>query len=419
LRKHNVVDAGAKGFVLFFEGIVDFINSRDIRNLVLASTVIEPFSKIEESYPEKIDFRYCTEAIIKHCNIDKKTLSDTLEKYGNSVVVAGSDRIRRFHVHTNTPSELFNNLRQAGTITFQKADDMIRHYQTVNERKWNIALVTDSTCDLAPELIDHYQINMVPLNLNFGENHYLDKVTIQPEQFYSMLNDCKEYPKTAQINESTFINLYSHLASHYDSIIAIHLSDKLSGTFFSSQKAAQKISREFNKPVTVINSRNISGSLGLIVLRTAQAIEAGLSHNEVVTLTEKWITSTRIFVSVRTLKYMVRGGRVSVVKGFIARILNINPIVSLDESGKSIVFDKAYNQKANMEKVMEHIRRISRDKTIWNYIVLHANNNEAADWYSEKMEKLTGKKPVSLVNISPAIGANSGIGAASVALLYN
>jgi DegV family protein with EDD domain len=260
---------------------------------------------------------------------------------------------------------------------------------------------------------------MVPLNLNFGENHYLDKVTIQPEQFYSMLNDCKEYPKTAQINESTFINLYSHLASHYDSIIAIHLSDKLSGTFFSSQKAAQKISREFNKPVTAINSRNISGSLGLIVLRTAQAIEAGLSHNEVVTLAEKWIINARIFVSVRTLKYMVRGGRVSVVKGLIARILNINPIVSLDESGKSIVFDKAYNQKANMEKVMEHIRRISKDKTIWNYIVLHANNNEAAGWYSEKMEKLTGKKPVSLVNISPAIGANSGIGAASVALLYN
>ncbi len=419
LRKHNVVDAGAKGFVLFFEGIVDFINSRDIRNLVFTRSIAEPYTKIEELYPEKIDFRYCTEAIIKHCDIDKKALSGILEKYGNSVVIAGSDKILRLHVHTNTPSELFNNLRQAGTITFQKADDMIRHYQTVNERKWNIALVTDSTCDLAPELIDHYQINMVPLNLNFGENHYLDKVTIQPEQFYSMLNDCKEYPKTAQINESTFINLYSHLASHYDSIIAIHLSDKLSGTFFSSQKAAQKISQEFNKPVTAINSRNISGSLGLIVLRTAQAIEAGLSHNEVVMLTEKWITNARIFVSVRTLKYMVRGGRVSVVKGLIARILNINPIVSLDESGKSIVFDKAYNQKANMEKVMEHIRGISRDKTIWNYIVLHANNNEAADWYSGKMEKLTGKKSVSLVNISPAIGANAGIGAASVALLYD
>ncbi len=72
-----------------------------------------------------------------------------------------------------------------------------------------------------------------------------------------------------------------------------------------------------------------------------------------------------------------------------------------------------------MQKVMEHIEKISSDKTIWNYIVLHANNTEAADWYSEKMENLTGKKPVSVVNISPVIGANAGIGAASVALLYD
>ncbi len=107
-------------------------------------------------------------------------------------------------------------------------------------RKWNIALVTDSTCDLSQEFFEQYQINMVPININFGENHYLDKVTIQPEQFYSLLNEAGDYPKTAQINENTFINLYSHLASHYDSVIAIHLSDKLSGTFFSSQKAAAK-----------------------------------------------------------------------------------------------------------------------------------------------------------------------------------
>jgi fatty acid-binding protein DegV len=91
----------------------------------------------------------------------------------------------------------------------------------------------------------------------------------------------------------------------------------------------------------------------------------------------------------------------------------------MDESGKAIVFDKAFNQKANMEKVMGHIRRISAEKTIWNYIVLHANNPEAAQWYEEKMHAFTSKDPVSVVNISPIIGANAGVGAASVALLYD
>jgi DegV family protein with EDD domain len=419
LGKNNVVDAGAKGFVLFFEGIMEFINTRNIRELISARTVNASFEKYEEVFTEKMNFRYCTEAVIKDCRFDREMLLKTLEEYGDSVVVAGADKLRRIHLHTNNPADLFDNLRKAGTITFQKADDMIRHYQTANERKWNIAIVTDSTCDLPQDLIDTYQINMMPININFGENHYLDKVTLQPEQFYSMLKETDNHPKTSQINENTFINLYSHLASHYDSIIAVHLSDKLSGTFFSSQKAALKISREFGKPISVLNSRNLSGSLGLIVMRAAQAIEKGYSHNEVVAMAENWINNTRIFVSVRTLKYMVRGGRVSAAKGLIASILNINPIVSIDETGKAVVFDKAFSQKANMEKVMGHIKKISENNRIWNYIVLHANNTKAAEWFSEKMETLTSMKPVSVINISPVIGANAGEGAASVALLYD
>jgi len=419
LKRANVVDAGARGFVFFVEGIIDFIANRNVKELIQVKAESALFDKVEESIPEKVDFRFCTEALIKKSSTDIIALRSTLEKYGNSIVIAGSERMRRIHLHTNNPAELFSELRNTGTITFQKADDMIRQSDVVHNRKWKIALVTDSTCDLAQDLIDNYQINMLPININFGENHYLDKVTIRPEQFYTLLKENKDYPKSSQVNEKSFTNLYSHLASHYDSIIAVHLSDKLSGTFNSSQKAALAISKEFNKPISVINSRNLSGALGLIILRAAQAIELGFSHEQIVEMSEKWVKNTRIFVSVRDIKYLIRGGRLSAAKGLIARILNINPIVSIDESGKAIVFDKAFNQKVNMEKVMGHIRNLMEEKTVWNYIVLHANNNEAAQWYSEKMENLTDKKPVSVVNISPIIGANAGIGAASVALLLD
>jgi uncharacterized protein len=419
LAKANVVDAGARGFVFFVEGIIDFITNRNLKDLIQVKSETALFEKVEESIPEKVDFRYCTEALIKSSSINKKTLLATLEKYGNSIVVAGSDKMRRLHLHTNNPAGLFNELRNTGILAFQKADDMIRQSEVVYDRKWKIALVTDSTCDLAQEIIDNYQINMLPININFGENHYLDKITIQPEQFYTLLKENRDYPKSSQVNEKSFTNLYSHLASHYDSIIAIHLSDKLSGTFNSSQKAARAISKEFNKPISVIDSKNISGALGLILLRTAQAIEAGYLHDEVVSMAQKWTNNLRIFISVKSIKYLVRGGRVSAVRGLIARILNINPIVSIDENGKAIVFDKTFNQKANMEKVMGYITKIYREKTIWNYIVLHANNNEAAQWYSEKMESLIKKKPASVVNISPILGANAGIGAAAIALLLD
>jgi DegV family protein with EDD domain len=231
---------------------------------------------------------------------------ELLSKYGNSGVVAGSDKMRRIHVHTNNPADLLYNLKDFGTITFQKADDMIRQSESVFKRKYKIALVTDSTCDLSEEILDKYQIHMLPVNISFGENNYLDKITITPDQFYTMLKDAPDYPKSSQINEKSFINLYSHLASHYDSVIAVNLSDKLSGTFHTSQRAAQIVSKEFDKPITVINSKGISGSVGLVVMRIAEAIDKGYSHDQIVKLTEKWVADSKIYVTVLTVKYLVR-----------------------------------------------------------------------------------------------------------------
>jgi DegV family protein with EDD domain len=418
LARNNVVDAGAKGFVLFVEGIIEFINNRNIKALIQSKTEIPSFQKIDEVISDDIDYRYCTEAIIRDCLVNNRNLKETLEGFGNSIVIAGSDKIKRLHLHTNNPADLFDILRKQGILTYQKADDMIRQSEAVYKRKWNIALVTDSTCDISQELIDYYQINMLPININFGDNNYLDKVTIQPEQFYRLLDESPEYPKSSQVNESAFINAYSHLASHYDSVIAIHLSDKLSGTFNSSLNASRNVSRSFNKPIDVINSKNLSGALGLIVLRTAMAIESGFSHEHIVEMIGKWVSDTRILVSVKSLKYLVRGGRLSAFRGLIARLLNLNPIVSIDETGKAFTYGKSFNQKSNMEKVMSHIRQEKGERKIWNYIILHANNQQAADWYSKEMQLLTGKDPASVCNISPVIGANVGVGASSVALLY-
>lgn len=417
LSKANVVDAGARGFVFFIEGITDFIMNRNLKDLIQVRSETAVFAKLEEAIPEKTEFRFCTEALIKKSTIGKNELQKILENYGNSIVIAGSDNMRRLHVHTNNPAGLFEELRGSGILAFQKADDMIRQSQAVYERKWKIALVTDSTCDLPQEVLDYYQVNMLPININFGENHYLDKITITSDQFYKLLSVSPDHPKSAQVNEKSFTNLYSHLASHYDSIIAVHLSDKLSGTFNSSQRAAQGISREFNKPITVINSKTISGALGLVILRAAQAIEQGYSHDQVVTLTNKWTNELSLFVSVNTMKYLIKGGRVSAFKGLLAGMLNIHPVIQIDSSGKAVVANKTLNQKACMDRVMQHISKNCGKRKIWNYMILHASNPEAAEWYSRKMTELTGKDPVSILNISPVIGANTGIGAAGVAVL--
>ena len=417
LAKANVVDAGAKGFVLFVEGIIEYIQTRNFKELILSKAESVALPETEEVISENVAFRYCTEAILKDTCISQHDMMVMLQQYGDSAVIAGSDKMRRIHVHTNNPADLFYNLKDFGTIAFQKADDMIRQSESVFNRKYKIALVTDSTCDLDEKFIDKYQIHMLPINISFGDNHYLDKITIRPDQFYKMLDISPDYPKSSQINEKSFINLYSHLASHYDSVIAVNLSDKLSGTFHTSKKAAEIVSKEFNKPVSVINSKGISGSVGLVVLRTAEAIEKGYSHNQIIKMAEKWVEDSKIYITLLTVKYMVRGGRLSLAKGLIARLLHLNPVISLDDTGKAIVLDKAFSRKANMEKIIARIRQHAKEKPIWNYIVMHANNPEAAEWYKTRMELLTGKKPVSVMNISPIIGAHSGVGASAVAIM--
>lgn len=419
LAKANVVDAGAKGFVLFIKGITEFIHKRNIRELVNSKSGIAVHEfEIEHNF-EEITHRYCTEVVLKNLMIDQKSLKEILVKHGDSVAVAGAEKIQHIHLHTNNPAALIQRLGEVATLTFQKADDMVRQSEAVNNRRAKIAIVTDSTCDLPVEYFDKYQIHMLPINISFGENQYLDKVTILPDQFYDLLEKSKDFPKTSQITEKSFTNLYSHLASHYDSIIAIHLSEKFSGTINNSRKAAAAISKEFNKPVAVLNSRNVSGALGLIVMRIAEAIDAGISHSEIVRMSEKWIDDTNILVSVKTLKYMVKGGRVSNVKGIVAKILNVKPIVSIDKEGKAIIFGNTFSQQTNMVKVINHIKEIGRSRSVWNYIILHANNPASAEWYIEKMGLLTGKKPAAVVNISPVIGSNAGIGAVSVALMFN
>ena len=418
LNKTGLVDAGAKGFVLFIKGIIDFVKDRNIRHLLVDTCEDILMVHSEGHIDQDITFRYCAEAIIKNVTQSKSDMQEFLGSMGDSAVIAGSQGMTRLHVHTNTPAELFHELKNVGTITFQKVDDMVRQQEAVSNRKWNIALVTDSSCDLSQELIDRYQINVLPINLNFGDSHYLDKVTIQPDQFYDLLETEKEFPKTSQINEQAFTNLYSHLASNYDAIIAVHLTGHFSGTFGNSVRAGERISKEFSKPIHVIDSKNLSGALGLLVLKAAQGIEAGEPVDAIVDSLRSAVPETKIFVSVRDLQTMIRGGRVSKPKGIVAKVLGLNPVISMDAEGKSLLFGNTFSQQASLEKIYKHIMEIASGRRVWNYIVLHAHNLEGAQHAEEKMLELVGQKPVSIVDISPVIGMHAGNGTVAISLLF-
>ena len=425
MRRANVVDAGSKGMVLFLEGMVDFLSKPSHKKILSVQKSVAAIEPVAEVPSGPVRFRYCTEALIRPhsgrggASLDRDRLKEEIAGFGDSLVIAGSPEALRFHIHTDTPARLFHKIRNAGEIVFQKADDMLRQYEAAHARKWPIALVTDSTCDLPQDVLDRYQVHIVPTRLNFGGASYLDKVTITPDQFYVRLDEDAEYPSTAQPSPQAFESLYAGLAASYDSIIAVHLSQKMSGTYSTSLAAARRLSEQTGKKITVIDSRTLSGALGLLVLEAARRIEEGRSHEEAVEAVERALPKTRVLVGVRTLKYMVRSGRVRRMAGMAAKILNLKPIVAVDANGEARIFSKAFSQRGLLKKILRQLGSRRGSGLSGDYFLLHAHCPREAAAYAVQVESALGRPPAAILDISPAIGLHAGVGALALAFLAN
>jgi DegV family protein with EDD domain len=280
-----------------------------------------------------------------------------------------------------------------------------------------VALATDSSCDIPQELIEKYRIHVVPLSIHFGETFYLDGITMKPEQFNKMLDTAPVYPSTSQPAFKEFYNRFNYLATHYQSLISINISSKLSGTWQNSLNAARKVAEQTGKKIDVVDSRRLTSGMGLIILRAAEALEQGMTHDELIAEVPGWIDKTRILVTTKTLKYMVKSGRVSNTKGFIGNLLNLKPVVDVANDGTIKSFGKPFTLKQSMRLVMKEFEKILKDRRMWGYAISHASDLKTAEWYAERMEKLTGEPPLFIHNASPALVANVGLGVVGINVL--
>lgn len=420
LAKSNVVDAGAKGFVVFLQGMVEFVKAGELRKLLSGrETVVIADSEVVSH--DVITFRYCTEAMLildEKKKVDLQQIRKSIAHMGDSMVVAGSAKKMRVHIHSDHPAKVMKVLSKYGNISFQKVDDMVMQQEITSNAKFPVAIVTDSTCDLPQELIEKYQIHVVPLSVHFGETYFLDRLTIQPAQFYSMIDKSSVYPSTAQPAYKDFFNRYSYLASHYESIIGIHISAGLSGTWSNSSKASHAVAEHSGKRINVLNSKRLSSGLGLLVYRAVKELENGASHDYVVSNMEKWSQNTKMLVSAKTIKYMVKSGRVSHTKGLIGSLLNLKPVVTVNNEGKTEAFGKPFTEKGSMELIINKIKSMAAEKKIWGYSISHARNLSAANWYADQMRELCGLDPVFINDASPVLGVNVGPGVVALSVMF-
>ncbi len=262
-----------------------------------------------------------------------------------------------------------------------------------------IQIVTDSTAYLAKEYSFGKTIKIVPLSVNFLGKADKEGFPGEFEDFYEKLESTKEFPTTSQPAVGDFIEAYKRALEIGDEIITIVISSELSGTYNSARLAADMLDAE---KITVIDSKTSAGNLKLLVEKAIQLSEQGFSRGEIEAEIIKQRENMNINLTVDTLEYLKRGGRLSSTTAFIGTLLNIKPVIGLVD-GKLVPVGKERGKKKAMESIIsmvpEYAKRIS---------IAHVQNRSEAEAYKIELEKRFTNAIITIDELGPVIGSHLG-----------
>ena len=243
-----------------------------------------------------------------------------------------------------------------------------------------IRIVTDSTCDLPKEWMKQHDIYVVPIHIQFGADTFRDGETIGPLEFYGRIERDGMLPKTSQPPPGDFIEAYRALAAQADEIISLHVTSKLSGTYDSARMAAETVAERVK--VHVFDSLAGSSILGYMCLEAARMVEAGKGAAEILKRLETTRPQANIFFTLANLKFAQMSGRVGKLQSALASLLNVQPIVRL-ENGLLDMTERVRTRKKAIERIIEMTRERVGNAPV-NLAVLHA---QAADEGAEFLEE--------------------------------
>jgi DegV family protein with EDD domain len=244
-----------------------------------------------------------------------------------------------------------------------------------------IRIVTDSTCDLPQEFICQYAIQVVPIHIMFGAECYLDGVTIDSDAFYRRVTALGQLPQTSQPSPSDFVSVYQSLAAQADTILSIHLTSKLSGTYQSAVLAAGMVTNR----VHVFDSLAGSAGLGFMCLEAARMSEAGKTLEEIVRRLETIRARMNIFFTVADLKFAQMSGRVGRLQSTLAALLNVKPIIGLQEGTLNMV-ERVRSHKQSLERMIELMyEQVGQNQV--NLAVIHAQAPAEAQALLERVRR--------------------------------
>lgn len=278
-----------------------------------------------------------------------------------------------------------------------------------------VAIVTDSTAYLPPDLIQRYGITVTPQILIWGDETFRDGVDIQPQEFYQRLKTAKVMPTTSQVSVVTMQNTFQHLVDNGHEVLGIFISSKLSGTIQSALQAKELMSAAGEK-VTIVDSLTTAMAMGFIVLTAARAAQDGASLRECQQIAEKAREHVGVYFVVDTLEFLHRGGRIGGAQRFLGTALNMKPVLSLRD-GRVEAVERIRTKGKAIERVLELVAEDIKGRSPVRLATLHANAAEEAKQLLERASAMFQATESIFSEVSPVIGTHAGPGTVGLAYM--
>lgn len=379
LKEAGVVDAGGKGFVRMIEGFVRVINGDPILPAEAPSPdeAIAPAALVDIAAER--DFQYCTEVLVRGEALPAANdVRAAMHDFGGSVVVAVAGDILKIHVHTDTPDAVFTFAGRWGTVTARKADDMrAQHRQLAHVERRRVAIVVDSTNDLADATLDRHGIIAVPLQVMFGNETFRDQVDLKPAEFYRRLREARELPTTSQPTPAAFVKAFRAAREEAEAVVGIFLSAALSGTFASAQAAVHAAGLT---GVSLVNSRTASLGLGMLALRAAELADEGWTAPAIAREVERIRDQSGLLLTVDRYENLLRSGRVSRGKAWLGGLLDIKPVLEIDRTGRVQPVDRVRGRDQVVPRILTLLeQRLGGRPRQVRFGVVHAEAAETAE----------------------------------------
>lgn len=271
--------------------------------------------------------------------------------------------------------------------------------------KEKIALLTDSACDLPRDIIERFNIRVLPLKVVYPEQTYYDRVDIQPQEVYDRMP--AEIPTTSMPSPHEVAALLEDIRSEgFTHVLAMHLSSGLSGTY----DIVRMVAKEFEGMIIkVYDTRTLSIGTGWMVLEAARDIAAGLSFQKIWDHLHQIQPRVHVYYVLETLEYLRRGGRIGAVAAMLGQFLHLKPIISVNPQGTYFTYAKARGRNKSIEKLIEIVEKAVQENPI-KLAVMHGGAREEFQRLVERLQKLPNIVEMISSDISPTLGVHTGPG---------